>query len=229
MFVLLYHFILFFYFFIFFFSFSLESRNSLDGVDTIILNDTSPVIMTKAPDDIDNSQRSVHKKTPNAPGTKNCNDSKKPKDDKPKNIQQQENNDINLVHLDFQTDAQKTLLDNLKPLNKSNSDTVHLNKVQPTDTEKATEVVTNTEPTVKSSKELEETDDIDTIIKPDENHIREDVDEDDNTYYNTIGKRVQIPDLADYINSKSYESIVNEFEVSVFLNNYCIKMINATF
>ena len=206
----MYYFIIHFIFF-----FCIEAKQSLNGVDTVILNETSPVIMTKRPDGIVISQKSVHEKTPNAPGTKNRKDSKKPKDDKSKNIQQQENNDVNVVPLDFQTDAQKPLLD--KPLNKADSDTVHLNKVQPTDTENATEVVTNSEPTVKSLKELEETGDIDTKINPDENHIRKDVDEDDNTYYNTIGKRVQVPDLADYVNSKSYESIVNEFEVSVFV------------
>ena len=37
---------------------------------------------------------------------------------------------------------------------------------------------------------------------------------DDNTYYNTIGKRVPVSQLADYVNAKSFGDIENEFEVS---------------
>ena len=206
--VLLYHFT--------FLSFCLETRHSLNGVDTVILNETSPVIMTKPPDDNDISPKSVHTKTPNASGTQKRKDPKTPKDDKSKNIPQDGIDAIALA-LNSQIDAQKPVSD--KPLSKADSDTVHINKVQPVDTENWTDVVTNNEPTVKSSKEHEETGDTDMKIKPDENHE----DEDSNTYYNTISKRVQVPELADYVNSKSYESTVNEFEVSVFLNKWTMR------
>ena len=48
------------------------------------------------------------------------------------------------------------------------------------------------------------------------NQSNGDPEEDDNTYYNTIGKRVPDSQLADYVNAKSFDDIENEFEVSPY-------------
>ena len=192
-----------------FLSFYTESRN---GVATVILNEKSPGIMTKPPDDIDVSQNPVLKKSPNVSGTQKRKDATRSKDNEANNVKQEENNFADVVKHDAKTDSQTPVLNN--PLYNAGGDSVPGIKDTPMGAEKQKDVEPNRySPSRKTNEPVEKAE----IIG---NHTREDVDEDGDTYYNTIGKRVQVPELADYVNSKDYESIVNEFEVSVFVNNY---------
>ena len=197
------------------FSFCTGSSN---GVDAVILNEKSPVIMTKPPDDIDVSQKPVLKKSPNVSGTHKRKYSTQSKDIKANDVKEEENDVADVIKHDAETDSKKPVLN--KTLHKAGDDTVHVIKETPIGVENQNEVEPNR---YHSSRKAKESDNPDVSVKETEtngNHSRDDVDEDGNTYCNTIGKRVQVSEFANYVNSKSYESTMNEFEVSVFLNEY---------
>lgn len=51
------------------------------------------------------------------------------------------------------------------------------------------------------------------------------VDEEGNTYYNTVGKRVPVSDLADYVRNKDYNTLIEEFNVRICMFTLISKLV----
>ena len=61
--------------------------------------------------------------------------------------------------------------------------------------------------------------------KPEVQSTEDNVDEEGNTYYNTIGKRVAVSDLADNIRKRDYNMLMEEFNVRIFMVTLISKLV----
>ena len=189
-------------------SFVSESKT---GDDTVILNEKSPVIMTKAADCIDLGNNPASNRSPDASGSKRRKGSKKPTDDKTLNLQQQSSNSVSTANPDTKILTQQPVKG--KHLDNNDKNIDHSIKKISIDSDDDTCVDKNTEYTGDTVRKPDKAGKPRTEIEPKVDQPGADVDEEDNVYYNTVGKRVPLSELADYVNAKSYEYIENEFEV----------------
>ena len=180
----------------------------------MILNEKSPIIMSRTPDDINvDTHQTTNNPADSAISIKHK-DSKKFNDVPIKSIQQQSSEGVYKEKPDSLSHVQKSLFGKH---NDTKARAIGETKLTESDTyenknKEHTGDVANI-PDDQSESQME----MDQIL----NQSNGDPEEDDNTYYNTIGKRVPISKLADYVNAKSYEDIENEFEVSpYYLENW---------
>ena len=175
----------------------------------MILNEKSPIIMSRTPDDINvDTHQTTNNPADSAISIKHKG-SKKPTDVPIKSIQQQSSEGVSKENPDSLTQVQRPLLGKHTD---TNARAFGETKLTESDTyENKNKEHTGDVANIPDGQSESQTEN-DQIL----NQSNGDPEEDDNTYYNTIGKRVTISKLADYVNAKSYEDIENEFEVSPY-------------
>ena len=184
------------------------------GDDAVILNEKSPVIMSRAPDDINIDTHQTTNNPADSAASVKHKGSKKPSSVPIKPIQKSSSGGVSGEIADSQTHIHNPVAEKL--INTNDAAIEQLTKMQSVDPVGDSSVDENTG--ITGDETQDDLDQSQMEMDLNVNHPGGDLDEDedDNTYYNTIGKRVPVSQLTDYVNAKSFEDTENEFEVSLY-------------
>ena len=168
--------------------------------------------MSRAPDDINVDTHQTTNNPEDSAASIKHKGSKKPASVPIKTIQKPSSGGVSGETAVSQTHTHNPVAE--MRINTNNAAIEQLTKMQSVDTVGDSSVDENSG--ITGDETQDDLDESQTEMNQNMNHPGGDLDEDDNTYYNTVGKRVPVAQLGDYVNAKSFEDIENEFEVSAY-------------